>query len=220
MKVSAPYVLLLAVALSGTIAAPAQRPFSTNVRPVSEPILTLEVPFGAPTPDSFGDLQTRSPTEIIARQNGSFVRLVHRDFPGTSVRIKRHPRAWEDKQPGDDHKDGELDPRTFCDPSVASWTGFLDTADGRSLFFFFFESRNSPQDDPVLMWTNGGPGGSGALGMLMEHGPCRAVAEERPGPPINGTDVFGPSWNQKANVIYIEQPAGVSTSGSDCKNAK
>ncbi len=28
---------------------------------------------------------------------------------------------------------------------------YLDTGNGRDLFFYFFESRSSPKDDPVLM---------------------------------------------------------------------
>lgn len=69
----------------------------------------------------------------------------------------------------------------------SAYTGYIDIGP-RHLFFYFFESRNSPESDPVLMWTNGGvtnpklrlcelltgsdvgPGGSSALGMLMELG--------------------------------------------------
>ena len=27
--------------------------------------------------------------------------------------------------------------------------------DGRDLFFYFFESRNKPKEDDVIMWING-----------------------------------------------------------------
>jgi hypothetical protein len=32
---------------------------------------------------------------------------------------------------------------------------YLDVGNGRDLFFYFFESRNKPSEDPVIMWING-----------------------------------------------------------------
>jgi len=76
----------------------------------------------------------------------------------------------------------------WCDPDVKSYSGYLDVGDGKDLFFYFFESRSNPKEDPVLMWINGellalrilgealltkgGPGCSSALGLLMELGMC------------------------------------------------
>ena len=72
----------------------------------------------------------------------------------------------------------------WCDPSVRSYSGFLDAGDGRDLFFYFFESRSKPEEDPVVMWINGeslkvmvarsigGPGCSSSLGLFMELGTC------------------------------------------------
>ena len=36
-----------------------------------------------------------------------------------------------------------------------SYTGYIDSGT-RHLFFYFFESRNDPDSDDVLLWTNGG----------------------------------------------------------------
>ena len=72
----------------------------------------------------------------------------------------------------------------WCDPDVKSYSGYLDVGDGKDLFFYFFESRSNPKEDPVLMWINGvsgsryhrcgliagGPGCSSALGLFMELG--------------------------------------------------
>lgn len=73
----------------------------------------------------------------------------------------------------------------------------------------FVESQSpTAATDPLLLWTNGGPGCSGLLGLLGENGPFR--------PQANGTlRAFEHSWTQAANVIFVEQPlfTGYSLSG-------
>ncbi|CAO1619409.1 unnamed protein product [Parajaminaea phylloscopi] len=188
---------------------PFGQPFSLSAQAsYLEPTITIELPLKAASSRLLGT--TLSIEQLIAAQNGSFARLVHQDFPGAGIRIKRHAPRSEKKHLRED----QVDDDAFCDPTVASWTGYIDTVDGKSLFFFFFESRNSPSDDPLILWTNGGPGASGALGLFMELGPCRvAYPEKRDGPPINRTDYFAYSWNDRANVIFIEQPASEKHSG-------
>jgi carboxypeptidase C (cathepsin A) len=36
-----------------------------------------------------------------------------------------------------------------------TYTGYVDT-EAKHLFFWFFESRNSPDEDDVVLWVNGG----------------------------------------------------------------
>ena len=96
-------------------------------------------------------------------------------------------------------------------PTFKHYSGFmpLGDADGTHLFFWFVESQSSPADDPIVYWTNGGPGSSSvAYGFWTEHGPWR-LAE-------NGTKVvpYEYSWNKRANVVYVEQPSGVGLSWS------
>lgn len=96
----------------------------------------------------------------------------------------------------------------WCDPDVRSYSGYINTGHGRDLFFYFFESRSEPSKDPVLTWINGGPGCSSSLGLFMELGPCTIVDPSN----VNGTKRNPYAWNDKANVIFLEQPIGVSFS--------
>ncbi|KAI6044860.1 serine carboxypeptidase [Pisolithus marmoratus] len=120
-----------------------------------------------------------------------FTTLSHPAFPVYSVRIKR------------------ADPEAFhCDPTVKTYTGYIDVTGARHLFFYFFESRNDPGKDDVIFWTNGGPGCSSSLGLFMELGPCRVLSDDGP--------VFNPySWNSNASMFFVDQPIGVGFSYAD-----
>lgn len=96
------------------------------------------------------------------------------------------------------------------------------------MWFWFFESRNSPSTAPLAAWFNGGPGCSSMIGLFQvcsldsifedtvnlssqqENGPCQFY---------NGssTPSLNPySWNEYANMIYIDQPIGTGFSyGTD-----
>ncbi|KAF9467031.1 serine carboxypeptidase [Collybia nuda] len=115
-----------------------------------------------------------------------FTNIQHPVFPHYNVRIKKSH---------------------FCDPTVNSYTGYIDI-EARHLFFYFFESRSNPDKDDVILWTNGGPGCSSSIGLFMELGPCRALNG-------NGTTFHPESWNSNANIFFIDQPIGVGFSYAD-----
>ncbi|WVQ80388.1 hypothetical protein IAT38_002493 [Cryptococcus sp. DSM 104549] len=111
-----------------------------------------------------------------------------------------------------DHKVRIKSTSGWCDPDVRSFTGYLDVGFGKDLFFYFFESRSKPAEDPVVMWINGGPGCSSSLGMLMELGPC-SVKDEPKG--LNDTEYNPYAWNDKANVFFLDEPIGVGFSHAE-----
>jgi cathepsin A (carboxypeptidase C) len=74
----------------------------------------------------------------------------------------------------------------------------------------YVESQNQPTTDPLFWWSNGGPGCSGLLGFLTEHGPFRTASDGS-----GGLEEFPFSWNRVANMLYVEAPAGVGFSFSD-----
>jgi serine carboxypeptidase-like clade 2 len=88
-----------------------------------------------------------------------------------------------------------------------TYSGFLEVDGGdRQLHYVFIESQDSPSTDPVLLWLNGGPGCSSMLGLMQELGPFMMSD--------NSTNIHeNPfSWNKRANMIFLEAPAGVGFS--------
>lgn len=86
------------------------------------------------------------------------------------------------------------------------FSGYLKAGGSREIFYWYVESEGNPETDPVMFWTNGGPGCSGLMGFGTEFGPLLF------GP--QGTDIkYNPyTWNKAASILYVEQPAGVGFS--------
>ena len=92
-------------------------------------------------------------------------------------------------------------------PAFKHYSGYLNADDSKNRFwhYWFVESRSEPATDPLVLWLNGGPGCSSLLGLLTELGPFRVDP--------NGTLTANPfAWNKRANVLFVESPAGVGFS--------
>ncbi|XP_031273423.1 serine carboxypeptidase II-3-like [Pistacia vera] len=94
----------------------------------------------------------------------------------------------------------------------------VDPKAGRALFYYFVESPHNSSTNPLVLWLNGGPGCSSlAYGAMEELGPFRVNSD--------GKTLFRNeyAWNNVANVIFLESPAGVgfsySNTSSDYANA-
>ncbi len=108
-------------------------------------------------------------------------------------------------------------------PGVNSYAGFINLGENVHSFFWFFESRNDPANDPITLWLNGGPGSDSLIGLFQgrrlvpfdsvfpalisdtEHGPCN-VTEDL----VSQLNPY--SWNEASNMIYLSQPLGVGFS--------
>ncbi|CAM6128269.1 unnamed protein product [Calypogeia fissa] len=97
------------------------------------------------------------------------------------------------------------------DVPFKQYAGYItvDQTQGRNLFYYFVEAENSSSTKPLALWLNGGPGCSSLLGAFTELGPFY------PNSTGNGLNVNIYSWNQVANVIFLESPAGVGFSYSE-----
>jgi len=98
-------------------------------------------------------------------------------------------------------------------PQLTQYTGYITINEntGKSLFYWLIESESNPATDPLIVWYQGGPGCSGLIGLFSEVGPYR--------PDYNGGIVYTDlSWTKFANLLFLEQPAGVGFSYSNNTN--
>ncbi|KAM0737935.1 hypothetical protein ACQRIT_007939 [Beauveria bassiana] len=99
-----------------------------------------------------------------------------------------------------------VDPSSLGVDKVKQYTGYLDdNAKDKHLFYWFFESRNDPAKDPVVLWLSGGPGCSSMTGLFFELGPAKITSSIKV---VNNPD----SWNNRANVLFLDQPVGTGYS--------
>lgn len=105
-------------------------------------------------------------------------------------------------------------PGFAMNPEQKMYSGYIqvDPIHNRQLFYWFVESSSSTRGtDPLVLWTNGGPGCSSVSGGLFsEFGPFFPKSDGSLGLTPNPW-----TWTSGANVIFIEQPAGVGFSFSD-----
>ncbi|GIL67070.1 hypothetical protein Vafri_20506 [Volvox africanus] len=91
---------------------------------------------------------------------------------------------------------------------IAGYFKLNRTHDAR-MFYFFFQSRNDPITDPVVLWMTGGPGCSSEIAIFFENGPyfinndTRTLTETKYG------------WDTLHNMIFVDQPIGTGFSYSE-----
>ena len=95
------------------------------------------------------------------------------------------------------------------DINFNQFSGYLQlSGTSKHIHYWLAESESKPSTDPLVFWTNGGPGCSGLIGFLTEQGPFR--------PDANGQLQMNDwRWNKIANMVFLEQPVGVGFSYSD-----
>ncbi|KAI1408193.1 serine carboxypeptidase [Hypoxylon sp. FL1857] len=103
-------------------------------------------------------------------------------------------------------------------PDVKSYAGYVHLPPGSladlgedqeypiNTFFWFFEARNDPENAPLSIWLNGGPGSSSLYGLFTENGPCYVNSDS------NSTRLSQWAWNTDVNMLFLDQPTQVGFS--------
>lgn len=92
-------------------------------------------------------------------------------------------------------------------PDFPGYSGFLTVNKkyDSNLFFWFFPAKENPQNAPVVLWLQGGPGGSSLFGLFVEHGPYRVSKGGIP-------KLRDTTWAQRYSMLYIDNPVGAGFS--------
>ncbi|MBN3314254.1 TRI25 ligase, partial [Atractosteus spatula] len=92
-----------------------------------------------------------------------------------------------------------------------SW-GYVDVRDGAHMFWWLYYSNNPSKNFtqlPLVMWLQGGPGGSGCgFGNFEEIGPLDRDLRAR-----------NTTWVQAASVLFVDNPVGTGYSYTDSEGA-
>jgi len=106
--------------------------------------------------------------------------------------------------------------------SLESYSGFLRTdgdQGGKEMYFWYFPPQEANTSEaPLLIWLQGGPGGSSMFGLFAEMGPIRLDASLQP-------HLNEYTWNKKYGMLFIDNPVGAGFSFTSeqsgyCTNSK
>jgi vitellogenic carboxypeptidase-like protein len=94
-----------------------------------------------------------------------------------------------------------------------------DTAKNKLFFWYVPPTESTNESTPLLIWLQGGPGGSSLFGMFTEMGPFKVESD---GSTLTPRDK---SWNKKYGMIFIDNPVGAGYSYTEtetgyCTNTK
>ncbi|KAF2666949.1 putative carboxypeptidase S1 [Microthyrium microscopicum] len=138
----------------------------------------------------FEKKQPEGSTTRIFKRNGATVTIFEHAETGSTLEFTSNPGLCEENK------------------QVKQFSGYLSVGANMNMWFWFFEARKDPEKAPLAAWFNGGPGCSSMIGLFQEHGPCSWNNGEAMDKPSNNPY----SWNDYANMLYIDQPIGVGFS--------
>ncbi|KAF6024489.1 CPVL [Bugula neritina] len=91
--------------------------------------------------------------------------------------------------------------------SLTSHAGYLTVNEScdSNMFFWFFPAESGDPNAPVLLWLQGGPGGTSMFGLFVENGPFylddNLMLNRR-----------AYAWTKSYSVLYIDNPVGTGFS--------
>lgn len=101
-------------------------------------------------------------------------------------------------------------PGAPAEPRLDMYAGHIevDAEHHGNLFFWLVKNRHIADRQRTVLWFNGGPGCSSMDGALMEVGPYRVQKDGK-------LKLQDGSWDEFANVVFIDQPVGTGFSYAD-----
>lgn len=176
--------------LNDNLLAKAADALNTPMSALSDDIKTLWADMYMRFPKAASNLQFWSAPKGFKTKSDWDFRVQNENLPNFTLRVKKN------------------DPSVLGIDTVKQYSGYLDVTDeDKHFFYYFFESRNDPKTDPIVLWLNGGPGCSSLTGLFFELGPSSIGEDVKP--------IYNPySWNSNASVIFLDQPVNVGYSYS------
>lgn len=116
-----------------------------------------------------------------------------------------HAGKWKEAQ-----KLAEVDATIWGQETagVRSFAGFFNIASpdcDSNMFFWYFPAEYNAATAPVLLWLQGGPGGSSLFGLFNEHGPFQVMPDLK-------VKKRKTAWSLTHHVIYVDSPIGTGFS--------
>ncbi|XP_054156696.1 probable serine carboxypeptidase CPVL [Oppia nitens] len=92
-------------------------------------------------------------------------------------------------------------------PDIISYSGFLTVNKkfNSNMFFWYFPALNKDKKAPLLLWLQGGPGGSSLFGLFNENGPLVLDKNLK-------SSIRQYTWAQEYSMIFIDNPVGTGFS--------
>ena len=90
--------------------------------------------------------------------------------------------------------------------NITSYSGFFTTSEipagnkKKNVLLVLSSSNNGDKDAPLLVWLQGGPGGSSMFGLFAEMGPFTLLGPKGP------IELKESSWNKRYQMIFIDNP--------------
>lgn len=91
-----------------------------------------------------------------------------------------------------------------------SYSGFItvNATTNSNMFYWYFPAQNGNKSAPLLIWLQGGPGGSSLFGLFSEMGPYSLSKDLKTIPrPV--------TWNKEYAMLFIDNPIGAGFSYTD-----
>ena len=91
------------------------------------------------------------------------------------------------------------------------FSGFLTVnyTTGSHLFFLLQIAENNPQNAPLVLWLQGGPGWPSTYGAFKEVGSFYVLQQDGEPPRL----MLNPErWSQDAHILFIDSPVGTGFS--------